>query len=64
MDFKEYDAKREQLTKRFIEQADPLRRARNIEAWREVRLAYSREIRTLHAKWQASLPDEEKKVMG
>lgn len=63
MDFKEYDAKREQLTKRFIEQADPLRRAGNIEAWREVRLAYSREIQSLYAEWQTSLPDEEKKVM-
>lgn len=64
MDFKEYQAHRDILTSRFVEQADPLRRMGNIDAWREVRANYSKELQALHSEWLLSNPEVDQKVMG
>ncbi len=64
MDFKEYQARRDILTSRFVEQADPLRRMGNIDAWREVRANYSKELQALHNDWLSSQPDADQKVMS
>lgn len=64
MDFKEYQVRRDVLTTRFVEQADPLRRMGNIDAWREVRANYSKELQALHNDWLSSQPDADQKVMS
>lgn len=64
MEFKEYEQRRDLLTTRFVEQADPLRRMGNIDAWREVRAAYSKELQALHNDWLSSQPDADQKVMS
>lgn len=64
MDFKEYQARRDILTSRFVEQADSLRRMGNIDAWREVRANYSKELQALHNDWLSSQPDVDQKVMS
>lgn len=64
MDFKEYQVRRDVLTNRFVEQADPLRRMGNIDAWREVRAAYSKELQALHNDWLSSQLDVDQKVMS
>lgn len=64
MDFKEYQAHRDILTSRFVEQADPLRRMGNIDAWREVRANYSKELQALHSEWLSSHSEVDQKVMS
>lgn len=64
MEFKEYEQRRDLLTTRFLEQADPLRRTGNIDAWREVRANYSKELQALHNDWLSSQPDADQKVMS
>lgn len=64
MDFKEYQAHRDILTSRFVEQADPLRRTGNIDAWREVRANYSKELQALYSEWLLSHPEVDQKVMS
>lgn len=64
MDFKEYQAHRDILTSRFVEQADPLRRMGNIDAWREVRANYSKELQALYSEWLLSHPEVDQKVMN
>lgn len=64
MDFKEYQVRRDVLTNRFVAQADPLRRTGNIDAWREVRANYSKELQALHSEWLLSNPEVDQKVMS
>lgn len=64
MEFKEYEQRRDLLTTRFIEQADPLRRKGDVDAWREVRANYSKELQALHSEWLLSNPEVDQKVMS